>query len=111
MLSRILIAAVLAASTAAFAQAPQVQEPLPVDSAKSEKNQKNQKVENLHAEDNAVVIDEKRFAGQSESVTVQPKDGMPRYEIVPSNASRPPAFDDRRNPTPGGERVWNILHF
>jgi hypothetical protein len=71
---------------------------------------KNQKIEHLHAEDNAVTIDETRYAGQSQGVTVQPKDGLPAYEIKPDTQGRQRVRDDRRG-TAGGERVWNVFAF
>ena len=98
------IALLALASAAAFAQAPLLQDAQPLDP------KKNQKVELLHAEDNAVKIDETRYAGQTESVTVQPKDGMPAYEILPSTPARGQVYDNRRSPT-GGERVWNVFNF
>ncbi len=81
-----------------------MQEPQPLDP------KKNQKVERIHVEDNAVSIDETRYAGQTENVTVQPKDGLPAYQILPHNPERSPAYDTRRA-VPGGERVWDVFHF
>jgi hypothetical protein len=93
----------LLAMFAARAQtAPLVQEQQPLDP------KKNQKIEHLHTEDNAVKIDELRYAGQTQSITVQPKDGMPAYEIIPPNPAR--SGDSRRNAA-GGERVWNVFSF
>ena len=81
-----------------------MQEPQPQDPRKT------QKVERIHVEDDAVKIDETRYAGQTESVTVQPKDGLPAYRILPRNPERSPAYDNRRA-VPGGERVWDVFHF
>jgi len=61
-------------------------------------------------EDNAVAIDEVRYAGQTESVTVQPKDGLPAYEIQPPTPSRQGTADSRRGAA-GGDRVWNVFSF
>jgi hypothetical protein len=80
-----------------------VQESPPLDS------KKNQKIERIHVEDSAVKIDELRYAGQTQNITVQPKDGMPAYEIQPATPSRQ-NVDDGRKPV-GGERVWNVLAF
>jgi hypothetical protein len=91
-------------SASAFAQAAIVQEPVPLDP------KRNQKIERIHVEDDSVAIDETRYAGQTESVTVQPKHGLPAYEIVPSTPARPQVYDNRRTPS-GGERVWNIFSF
>lgn len=70
---------------------------------------KNQKIEHIHVEDSAVKIDETRYAGQTESITVRPKDGLPAYEIQPATQTRQ-RLDDGRKPV-GGERVWNVLAF
>jgi hypothetical protein len=92
------------ACASALAQAPaMVQESPPLDS------KKNQKIERIHVEDSAVKIDELRYAGQTQNITVQPKDGMPAYEIQPATPSRQ-NVDDGRKPV-GGERVWNVLAF
>jgi hypothetical protein len=69
----------------------------------------NQKIERIHVEDSGVKIDEVRYAGQTQSITVQPKDGLPAYEIQPATPSRQ-RVDDGRKPV-GGERVWNVLNF
>jgi hypothetical protein len=102
---RFIAALVACAATAAAAQtAPLVQESQPLEP------RKNQKIERIHVEDSAVAIDEVRYAGQTQSITVQPKGDMPAYEILPSNPARVRGGDDRRN-TSGGERVWNVFSF
>jgi hypothetical protein len=93
------------ACVAAFAQAPAlVQESQPLDP------KKNQKIEHIHVEDSAVSIDETRYAGQTQNITVQPKDGLPAYEIQPPTPARQRVDDGRRGST-GGERVWNVFAF
>lgn len=88
---------------AAHAQpAPLVQEPQPLEP------RKNQKIERIHVEDGAVRIEELRYAGQTQSITVRPKGDMPAYEIVPANPARD---GGSRRSTQGGERVWNIFSF
>jgi hypothetical protein len=101
---RLLVPALVLFAAAAHAQtaAPPVQESQPLDP------RKNQKIERIHVEDSAVKIDEVRYAGQTQSITVQPKGDMPSYEIVPANPAR--AGDSRRN-AGGGERVWNVFNF
>jgi len=96
MPQRIAIALLALVCAPAFAQAPLVQESQPLDP------KKNQKIERIHVEDGKVVIDETRYAGQTENVTVQPKDGLPAYEIRPSSPA---------SAKPGGERVWNVFSF
>ena len=92
------------ACASALAQAPAtVQDSPPLDP------KKNQKIEHIHVEDSAVKIDELRYAGQTQNIKVQPKDGLPAYEIQPVTPSRQ-SVDDGRKPV-GGERVWNVLAF
>jgi hypothetical protein len=102
---RLIASALVLLAAAAHSQtAPVVQEPQPLDP------KKNQKIERIHVEDSAVKIDEVRYAGQTQSITVQPKGDMPAYEILPANPARASAGDARRNTT-GGERVWNVFSF
>jgi len=54
-----------------------------------------QRAERIHVEDASTSIDELRVGGETRSIKVQPKGGMPAYEIAPSN----------------GERSWKILGF
>ncbi|MGB4361019.1 MAG: hypothetical protein WBJ19_11430 [Rhodoferax sp.] len=53
------------------------------------------RVEHIHIEDAGARIDEVRVGGQTQSITVQPKDGMPAYEVAPKT----------------GERTWKVLGF
>ena len=59
-------------------------------------------IERLHSEDAGSRIDELRVGGETQSITVQPKNNMPAYEIKPQDA---------RNPASSGARVWNFLKF
>ena len=99
----------LLACGAAMAQAATAlppQESAPLDP------RKNQKIEHIHVEDNAVKVDEVRYAGQTQSITVQPKGDMPAYEIQPANVGRGRAGDRRDGlGSEGGERVWKLFHF
>ncbi|MEJ6022525.1 hypothetical protein [Ramlibacter sp. PS4R-6] len=100
---RLIVPVLALAAFAAQAQtAPLVQEPQPLQP------RKNQKVERIHVEDSAVAIDEVRYAGQTQSITVQPKGDMPAYEILPANPAR---SGDSRPGNKGGERVWNVFSF
>ena len=53
------------------------------------------RIEHIHVEDAGARIDEVRVGGETQSITVQPKDGMPAYEVAPKT----------------GERTWKILGF
>lgn len=54
-----------------------------------------QRTENIHIEDASNRIDEVRVGGETRSITVQPKGGMPSYQVAPAT----------------GERRWNVLGF
>jgi hypothetical protein len=102
MRSTLVLASLLMASAAAFAQ--------PADDAKP--GRRNQKVERLVHEDAGSRIEEVRYGGQTESITVQPKAPVPEYEVTPPSASRTSAADDRLSlPASGGTRFWNVLKF
>ena len=100
---RLIVPVLALAAAAANAQtAPLVQEPQPAEP------RRNQKIERIHVEDSAVVIDEVRYAGQTQSITVQPKGSLPAYEILPPSPAR---SSDARRSSNGGERVWNVFSF
>ena len=91
----------------AFAQQAQ---PLAPQESQGADPRKNQKIERLHTEDGAVAIDEVRYAGQTQSTTVQPKGDMPAYEILPATPGRARTDEGRASGT-GLERVWNVFSF
>jgi starvation-inducible outer membrane lipoprotein len=111
MRSRYLLLLPLLACTALSAQtqpaaAPLVQEPPPAE------GRKNQRVERIHVEDTAVVIDEVRYGGQTQSITVQPKANVPEYEIQPTDLGRSRPADNRDGMSSAtGQRVWNVFKF
>jgi hypothetical protein len=108
----LLLATLLGACATAGAQAPAPATPAPQEQAKPE-GRKNQKVEFIRHEDNGVVIEEVRYAGQAQSVTVQPKaSSMPEYEIQPADMTRTRPADNRDGMGEAtGRRVWNVLKF
>ncbi|MDD2845945.1 MAG: hypothetical protein PHT57_13435 [Rhodoferax sp.] len=53
------------------------------------------RVEHIRVEDAGARIDEVRVGGETQSITVQPKAGMPAYEVAPKT----------------GERTWKVLGF
>ena len=90
--------------TLAFAQAPLEREP-------AGDPRRNQKVEHIRTEDKANVIDEVRFGGQTQSVTVQPKAGAPAYEMQPDDLARSRPSESREGFSGRKQRVWNLLAF
>lgn len=68
----------------------------------------NQRIEHIHVEDSGAKVDEVRYGGRTQSITVQPKAGVPSYEVMPNdNRTRP--GDSGSNGT--GARVWNVMKF
>lgn len=67
------------------------------------------RIENIHIEDKGASIDELREGGETKSITVQPKGGMPEYKIEPSDGTHSPSTGDRDSSS--GSRVWKILGF
>ena len=98
------------ACSALFAQTvpqpPLVQESQPLE------GRRNQRVEHIRHEDAGSKIDEVRYGGQTQSITVQPKADVPEYEIQPTDGARSRAADHRDGVGGAkGQRVWNVLKF
>ena len=53
------------------------------------------RTEHIHVEDTASKIDELRIGGETKTIDVQPKGGMPAYQVAPTT----------------GERTWKVLGF
>jgi len=110
MPSRHLVFAALLACAAVSAQTvpapPLVQDSPPLDP------RKNQKIEHIHLEDAGSVIDEVRYGGQTQSITIQPKANVPEYEIQPTDLAHSRPGDHRGGLGEAhGERVWNLFRF
>ena len=72
----------------------------------------NQRVERIHVEDAGVVVEEVRYGGQTQSITVQPKADVPEYEIQPTDLARSRPADHRDGlGSATGQRVWNVFKF
>lgn len=61
----------------------------------------------LVAEDDQVRIDELRVRGQTQRMTVQPKQGGRAYDIVPAAGGQ----DLSQGRSTSGQRVWPVLSF
>ena len=55
----------------------------------------NQLIERIHVEGGATQIEELRVGGETRSITVQPKGGLPAYDVQPTT----------------GTRAWKVLGF
>ena len=71
----------------------------------------NQKIEHIRTEDKGNRIEEVRVGGQTQSVTVQPKNGAPAYELQPTDQARSRAGQGRDGFAERKQRVWNVLGF
>ena len=70
------------------------------------------RIERIHIEDSGSRIDELRVGGETRTITVTPKSGMPPYEVAPTTANRGPATTERSSAgAAGGTRTWKILGF
>jgi hypothetical protein len=67
----------------------------PQASAKADIAPVEKRTERIRVEDSANRIDELRVGGETKTITVQPKGGMPAYQVQPTS----------------GERSWKLLGF
>ena len=73
---------------------------------------KNQKVERIVHEDAGSRIEETRYGGQIQNITVTPKAAVPSYEIQPTDLARTRPADARDGMgSATGTRYWNVLKF
>ncbi|MDB5850111.1 MAG: hypothetical protein JWP29_3863, partial [Rhodoferax sp.] len=72
----------------------------------------DQRIEHIQIEDKGARIDELRFGGETQSITVQPSNGMPAYEVVPANGARSRPLGERDAASGNsGQRVWKLFNF
>lgn len=70
------------------------------------------KVEQTVIEDDSNRVEETRVRGQTQKVTVQPKNSpLPSYEIIMGDASRDPSQGNSASRGAAGARVWRLLTF
>ena len=95
------------ASSTALAQSP----PALTLERESTDGRNNQRIERIRVEDAGSRVDEVRYGGQTQSITVQPKANVPEYEIVPNDGARSQRPYSREGGGVTGQRVWNVLNF
>lgn len=98
---RLLCIPILLAATCAAAQAPE-----PRDKPRVEK-----RIERISHEDAGSRIDELRVGGESQAIVVQPKAGVPGYEMQPTDGARSRTMDRDIRGGPKSQRVWNVFSF
>ena len=90
----LLLTFVLSSSAAVWAQAPATSE-RPSTAAPTSPNPVERRIERIQIEDGGARIYELRVGGETKTITVQPKGGMPGYDVQPVT----------------GARSWKILGF
>ncbi|KQP35615.1 hypothetical protein [Pseudorhodoferax sp. Leaf274] len=103
----------LAATASAWAQAPAGTAPAPLVADQPGTSGTDKRIEHIRIEDKGARIDELRYGGEPQSITVQPlNSAMPAYEIVPHNGARVRPGNERDNAQGNaGQRVWKVLGF
>ena len=85
--------------------------PPPDAQAAPEPASRNQKIEHIRVEDSGARVDEVRYGGQTQSITVQPKANVPSYEVLPNYGGRDRQGQAETGNGGNGPRVWNVLKF
>ncbi len=108
----VLLSICLAAVLPAAAQTPPT-DVKPASTAVATPNPPTEKrVERIHIEDAGSRIDELRVGGETRTISVAPKGGMPTYEVEPATANQSPGTTERSSAgATGGTRTWKILGF
>lgn len=97
-------------------QAQTAAQPAPVTPAEAKadarpEGRRNQKIENIHVEDGGASVDEVRYGGQTQSITVQPKANVPSYQVLPNDGGRERQGQGETGSGGNGPRVWNVMKF
>ena len=105
----------LAAVVSAWAQAPAGTPPAAplVGDTIGQTGRADKRIEHIRIEDSGARIDELRYGGEPQSITVQPlNSAMPAYEIVPNNGARVRPGNERDSASGNaGQRVWKLFGF
>ena len=76
------------------------------------RRRQNQKIEHIHVEDSGATVDEVRYGGQTQSITVTPKANVPSYEVLPNDGGRDapgPVRNRHRRQRPAGLERAQVL--
>ena len=75
------------------------------------KQRADKRIVRIHVEDGGSRIDELRYGGETQSITVQPKLDVPAYEMLPADGARSRPTGRDGSAIAPGQRVWNVLNF
>jgi len=106
------VTALLLALATTWAGTSSAQTP-PADNAQAATSQRpEQRIERIRTEDAGSRIDELRVGGETQSIVVSPKGGMPAYDVVPDRGNSSLTRGERGSTgNTGGTRVWKVLGF
>ena len=99
------------ASAPAAAAAPGPDAAATAQEDKNREGRRNQKIERIHIDDGGAKVDELRYGGQTQSITVTPKGRMPAYEVKPTDSSRTQSQGQGDAGSGTGPTLWNVLKF
>ncbi|QHJ00532.1 hypothetical protein GT347_22675 [Xylophilus rhododendri] len=103
-------AAILAAALAFSLLASDVRAEELVEGPEPRTPRVEQKVEHLHVGDEGTSIDEVRYGGRTQSITVQPR-GAKEYDVQPTDGARRRASEREGGDANGGARTWKMIGF
>jgi len=99
----------LAQAQTAKQSAPAV--PVPQENRTPLNPRQNQAITRIHVEDGGAKVDEMRYGGQTQSISVQPKANVPSYEVLPNDGGRERQGSAETSSGGNGPRVWNVMKF
>jgi hypothetical protein len=85
--------------------------PLPQEKSALLNSRQNQTIQHIHVEDGGAKVDEVRYGGQTQSISVQPKANVPGYEVLPNDGGRERQGSAETSSGGNGPRVWNVMKF
>ena len=85
--------------------------PVPQESGTPLNPRQNQVIARIHVEDGGAKVDEVRYGGQTQSISVQPKANVPSYEVLPNDGGRERQGAAETSSGGNGPRVWNLMKF
>lgn len=71
----------------------------------------NERIERIRHEDAGSRIDELRVGGQTRSITVQPKNGAPGYDVAPAKGGEDMSDSGGGSSAVSGRSRWRLLSF
>ena len=74
-------------------------------------DRRTQRVEHIQIEDAGSRVNEVRVGGETKRITVQPKVGVPAYDVQPTEAGGIGAGPREAGPGSAGRRVWKLHQF